>query len=339
MDGPFVLYGFGIRAAVVYHYMKQHGVDVQHVVISRRRYVPNQHLATTEKCVECMEDVLERNKAVNLVLGLPRYLLEEKFEDFAQIQNVIDTNFGILPEYNFDYSYFEKNEKEWQWLYDSLQDDLSREMLCAHINGRITGRSIPFERAPWSDPQYFLDDLMIWKDHEVVVDCGAYDGDNAEEFLRKKPDSTQYTYYALEPENENFEKMCAKFEGNDNFIMLKLGAWSKKEVLHISGTDETAAFTNDEGIEIQADTIDHIVSGEKHPVTFIKMDIEGSELEALKGAEQTIRKYTPRLAICCYHKKEDLITIPKWIHGINPKYRFYLKPHSSMPTELVLFCV
>lgn len=69
------------------------------------------------------------------------------------------------------------------------------------------------------------------------------------------------------------------------------------------------------------------------------MDIEGSEIEALIGARKQIVNNTPRLAICVYHKKEDLYAIPQLIMEYNSNYKLYLRPHSMMPTELVLFAI
>lgn len=69
------------------------------------------------------------------------------------------------------------------------------------------------------------------------------------------------------------------------------------------------------------------------------MDIEGSEMEALKGAENTIGKYKPRLAICVYHKPEDIIEIPLKILELNPEYKLYLRHYSYIHTETVLYAI
>jgi hypothetical protein len=74
-------------------------------------------------------------------------------------------------------------------------------------------------------------------------------------------------------------------------------------------------------------------------VTFIKMDIEGSELNALKGAEQTIRKYKPKLAICVYHRAKDLITIPQYIKTLVPEYKLYFRAHKYGTYDFVLYAV
>lgn len=69
------------------------------------------------------------------------------------------------------------------------------------------------------------------------------------------------------------------------------------------------------------------------------MDIEGSELKALEGAKGAIQKHHPILAICVYHRKEDLLTIPQYIKSLYGGYRLYLRAHSRYALELVLYAV
>ena len=78
---------------------------------------------------------------------------------------------------------------------------------------------------------------------------------------------------------------------------------------------------------------------EEEKVSFIKMDIEGAELPALNGAEKIIQRHKPKLAVCVYHKREDLITIPQYIKSIVPEYKFYLRVHFPYASELVLYGV
>ncbi|MBQ4363823.1 MAG: FkbM family methyltransferase [Oscillospiraceae bacterium] len=81
--------------------------------------------------------------------------------------------------------------------------------------------------------------------------------------------------------------------------------------------------------------LDDILKDEKP--TLIKMDIEGAELDTLIGAENTIRKYKPKLAVCIYHKIEDIITIPKYLHSLVPEYKFRVRQHSCSMLETVLY--
>lgn len=72
------------------------------------------------------------------------------------------------------------------------------------------------------------------------------------------------------------------------------------------------------------------------------MDVEGSELESLKGAADTIRKNHPKLAICCYHKKEDIIVLYQYIKSFDndeTEYKFYLRHHSNSAYETVLYAI
>jgi len=85
-------------------------------------------------------------------------------------------------------------------------------------------------------------------------------------------------------------------------------------------------------------TIDAAVAQNNAPrVDFIKMDIEGSELAALRGAESTIRRWRPKLAISLYHRPEDFFAIPSWIDSLDIGYRLYIDHYSIHHEETVLY--
>jgi hypothetical protein len=69
------------------------------------------------------------------------------------------------------------------------------------------------------------------------------------------------------------------------------------------------------------------------------MDIEGAELEALKGASETIIKHKPNLAISLYHKPQDLWEIPNFIKSLRNDYKFYLRSHGHLTFDSVLYCI
>jgi len=143
--------------------------------------------------------------------------------------------------------------------------------------------------------------------------------------------------YAWEPDPESQLKCKEIFEKNHiEYELIAKGLWSKKEKLKLR-MDGTASFiTNDGNIKIEVDSIDHLV---KEPVTFIKMDIEGSEYQALLGAKNMVSQYKPKLAICIYHKLEDIWELPWLIHQINPEYKFYLRHYSFADNETVLYAI
>ncbi len=95
--------------------------------------------------------------------------------------------------------------------------------------------------------------------------------------------------------------------------------------------------TSDNVERVIVRTIDNVLDGQK--ATFIKMDIEGAELVALKGAKKTLQMYKPKLAISLYHNNRDILEIPIWLKETVPDYKFYLRHYSNKRWDLVLYCV
>jgi len=88
---------------------------------------------------------------------------------------------------------------------------------------------------------------------------------------------------------------------------------------------------------IEVDALDNICGNV--PVTYIKMDLEGSEMHALKGAKSTILKNKPKLAISLYHNQSHLVDIYKFISGLNLGYKFYFRIHTKVGSDVVLYAV
>lgn len=69
------------------------------------------------------------------------------------------------------------------------------------------------------------------------------------------------------------------------------------------------------------------------------MDIEGAEYEALEGSKEILKRYSPKLAICLYHKPEDIYKLPLLIHEMNPNYKFYIRHYSDYRTDTLLYAI
>lgn len=185
--------------------------------------------------------------------------------------------------------------------------------------------------------QYFDMEIVKPANHEVFIDGGSLDGGDSRNFV-VWCNGKYNSIYAFEPDKQNLDKMQATAEEIMGFEICPVGLWNKKDVLKFSsGNAENCSISEDGDISIDVDSIDNVLSGK--PATFIKMDIEGSELKALEGAAETIRKYRPKLAICVYHKPEDIIEIPKKILELNPNYKLWLRHYSYVDTETVLYAV
>ena len=120
--------------------------------------------------------------------------------------------------------------------------------------------------------------------------------------------------------------------------LVKKGVWSEEAKLSFSGNKLRSSLITDAGIDsVDVAPLDTILSGDI--ATFIKIDTEGAEYEALKGAKNTIERHRPKMAICIYHKNLDLLTIPRYLNSMHSNYKLYLRAHESKSGEVVLYCI
>lgn len=169
--------------------------------------------------------------------------------------------------------------------------------------------------------QYF--DFFTSAEDEVFVDCGAYNGDCIEPFL-KWCNGSYRAYYAFEPMEDNYQllerKVCKS--GMKNTYLCKGAVWNKNEDILLSGTGSSATCKAFTGNFIKGVTLDSVI---KEKATFIKMDIEGSEYEALCGMKNILVNDKPKLAICIYHRLGDFIKLASYIKTIVPEYKFGIR--------------
>lgn len=188
-----------------------------------------------------------------------------------------------------------------------------------------------------NDGQYFDRDIMRPHAGESFIDGGALDGEDSVKFVQWC-NGDYDVVYMFEPDADNRQKLASVKAMDERIVICEEGLWSGSgEVSFQAGKKESSAIVENGNTMIRVTSIDETLKGK--PVTVIKLDIEGSEMKALEGAENTIRKWKPRLAICVYHKLEDIVDIPLKILEINPEYSLYLRHYSYLHTETVLYAV
>jgi hypothetical protein len=122
-----------------------------------------------------------------------------------------------------------------------------------------------------------------------------------------------------------------------NINLIQAGVGSQTGILAFSSDLKEASRIDEDGdIKVNVIALDEELAGKR--ITFLKMDIEGSELAALKGAANIISSQKPKLVICLYHRYEDIWQIPAYIWSLYSDYTFYIR-HYSNSTETVLYAV
>lgn len=326
---PLYIWGAGQGGRQVSMFLETEGIAFDGILVNRQFY-------HAEEGVRCMEELLETGREnINLIIAIKDYDKTYLDKYSSQIENVIAFDTWGYMEANVSYDWIIEYKEELQRSYDMLEDELSRNCFTAFLNQRVSMKYGFLSRVK-TQYQYFDEELVRFTDREVFVDCGGYDGDSAEAFIQaldRRGISRWQEIISFEPDPENFERM--KSRGLERHRCIPKGVSDKEGVLCFSSHNTSGTFEDSGDMKIEVDTIDHVVGDGN--ATMIKMDIEGSELKALQGAQDVIKRCHPLLAICLYHKREDLYEIPQYIKSLVPGYRFYIRAYEDMAIELVLY--
>ena len=226
---------------------------------------------------------------------------------------------------------------EIQALHDRLADDRSRQVLEAVIGFRRTLDAALLQPVLTDHDLYAPEGLFEFSDDEVYVDGGSFDGDTIRTFIDRVCGKFS-DVYAFEPDPVTFAKLKANFSGEPRVHPIHAGIYSRGGSLKFrDDASRGAIFATDGEIEMPVTTIDEVL-GERR-LTYVKMNIEGAEIDALQGGRNTIRKWQPRLALSIYHRASDLWRIPQLVLELDPGYRLYLRQHDGGIIETVLYAL
>jgi FkbM family methyltransferase len=228
----------------------------------------------------------------------------------------------------------EKSE-HFDYLYQKLADDESRKTLLDIFHYRMTGSpSFMHGYTCRVNDQYF-ESFFDFPQDGSFVDAGGFHGETSLEFSSRYPAYSDI--HVFEPSASNYERVLDALKNTRNTNAYRVGLSSKKEVLRFSGDNGSASKISDSGTDsIEVDRLD---SFNLSRVDFIKMDLEGWELHALNGAQATILKNHPILAISGYHHPQDFIQIYDFVTQLRKDYKIYLRHYTEGWTESVLYFV
>ena len=232
-------------------------------------------------------------------------------------------------------------------LADALSVETLYSFLLYHLD---TEREVLLGANRPGDATYFRSGLFGLGEHEVYVDCGSYDGDSVQRFIQVAKGRFR-SVHAFEPDPSNFRRMQEWLGRQSAFAYAERVTLHQNAVGRAAGlirfnetggegacvpitTDAKAQLGTPDGIAVEVVSLDTAVN---EPISLMKLDVEGHEIEILRGAERHLQESKPKLAICAYHLPTDLIELPKFLQNLDAGYRLGLRHHSNSRYDTVLY--
>ena len=239
----------------------------------------------------------------------------------------------VEPERGYDEDLM-ANRFRYLGLFARLEDAGSRRTLTGVLRHRLTYLPEPL-RAVCAGDQWFIPEVFRPDPAAVFVDGGAFDGDSAADFVQRNGGPGE-ALELFEPDDALCDLAKRRFRGVRQARVHRAG---------LSDVAGTATFAATGGM-------DGALAGDGHPVrvvrldeavdaavTYLKLDVEGAEEAALRGARRSIEASRPILAVAAYHHASDLWRIPAWIDGLDAGYRLYVRHHTELAFETVVYAV
>ncbi|NMM61482.1 FkbM family methyltransferase [Clostridium sp. P21] len=281
-----------------------------------------------------LDQLVSLGKDVNIVitsLYVKEITVQLRKLGFQNIMSFNDQTTTFIQSYCTEYIF--NNIDKIKSVLDILNDDISKETFMAIINHRLTYDFGILNNTVNEEEEYFPDDLLKLNDNEVFIDAGAYIGDTISEFIYKV-DNKFKKIYAFEPDKKSYDQMVnfIKTKKIESKVICKEGGLhSENKVIQFDECNTVRSKIDNKGLKsIKVYNLDEFKFDNDDIPTIIKMDIEGSEMDALLGAKKIITQYKPKMAICIYHKADDLWNIPLYIKSLCSDYKIYIRHYSSI---------
>lgn len=252
-----------------------------------------------------------------------------------------------IPHVHWDKFFVKHQFDSYLEVYEAFSDDKSRQILSAIL---LKALSEEVDYSDIFDPrQYFAITPFVISHRETFIDAGAYCGDTIEQFITIH--GNRFTkIFAFEPSKANFTTMgkrMSRLIAENNIspqnIVLSNSALGEKEgtakllsmFLPTSRIVDDCCQSTDIDV-IPVTTIDEV--GKNNNITLIAADIEGAEMQMLRGGKVTIQRDKPKLALSVYHRPDDLFLILSYCKSIHSDYKFSLRHHYYTTGDTVLYC-
>ena len=323
---PLVLYGTGNGADRIIDILQGENIKISGIFSStafvRDRFFRGYKVETFEALRSRFPDM-----RVLMCFGSAREEVLSFVREIAKTNEISAPDVPVYGENVFSTAFFEAHKKELSVVYEHLSDEKSRDTFRKLVEFKLTGKIENLFSC-----EYDNTDLFNLPENCTYIDFGAYNGDTVLKFYEKFPLSR---IIAVEPDRRNFRKLSENTEKIPRVKLYNALISDKNETVFLDNNKGRGAHESEKGkIPVEAVTIDKLAEKEKlseKGQLVIKFDVEGNELKALSGAQDTIKKYSPLMFISCYHRSEDYFTIPLKVFSINDNYKLYMRHYKGIP--------
>jgi FkbM family methyltransferase len=247
---------------------------------------------------------------------------------------------AFIPGSGLDYPHLIRDsEEKIRDCFSLLADEASRREFVEQLRFRYCLDSESMTPSKLAKQTYFL--VPAHKD-EVFADCGALDGDSIQAFIEHSGGDFRHVI-GFEPDPHSHKLLASYLASLPEPMRSRATAFpyavgSRNEWVEFDVTSSAASkMTTGGSAKVECRKLDDV----PWPTTptYIKMDIEGAEPEALAGGGQLLASKLPVLAVCVYHRSQHLWEIPSQIHSISGDYDIFLRRYAEDCWELVCYAV
>lgn len=331
---PIIIYGMGNGADKVLALFEKYGIKCSGVMASDD-FVRGQHYR--EFTVHKLEYFEKKygELIIALAFGTQINSVMQHIKALEKKHTVIVPNVPVFGDEIFDDDFLFQNREKIESAYNLLSDERSRDVLENAIKFYYSGK-LEYLWSITDDKDEIFNSVLCLNNNERYVDLGAYRGDTIDELIHYGGGYEEII--ALEPDIKTYNKLCKHITDMPNITAYQKTIWKDNRTLYFSNQKGRGSSISSKGVPIEAISIDTLC--ENYNPTYIKIDVEGAEKQALAGGINTLRNSKPKLNLAAYHTFGDLFELILMVNAINPEYRFYLRHHPYIPLwDTNLYCI
>lgn len=326
VEKPVVLYAAGRTCERVYRYLRVKGIEITAVCDRFKRG----EFLDSGLTIITPDELYRKYQNAWIVVCTFNYSVDA-IKSLCLYGKISEKNI-LRATYASNTAYFSVDEllrqpqlyQGYQYAYDLACDDTSKQVVLGMLRRNVSGTYRMKKTS--SLPEEFLYFDFDFAPKEIFVQAGCYTGDTVEAFIRFRNHNPDDIIYTFEGDGANYAISKKNLEQYKNVSLHFMGLWEKEDTVYFlnNGGDDSRIVSDRLTAEVktlQVTSLDSFFADKPELPTFIELDVEGAEPQAILGAKNIIRTAKPKLAICVYHDYDHIYRIPQMIQEINPDYK------------------